>query len=85
MTRHLRRNDNDQPWGADGGGVEVLQEELLRHGTRIEFTQADFANPDTPAFVVAAAARALDSVEMENVTLRDGLQCRMSRRKDFSP
>ncbi len=56
--------DAEQPWGADSGGLEALQEALQRHGTRIEFMQADFADPNAPVQVVAAAARALGHIDI---------------------
>jgi 3-oxoacyl-[acyl-carrier protein] reductase len=39
--------DVEQPWGADRGGLNSLHEELLRHGTRVEFMEADFTDPRT--------------------------------------
>ena len=56
--------DAEQPWGADSGGLEALQKELQRQGMRIEFMQADFADPDAPSLVVAAAVRALDHIDI---------------------
>jgi 3-oxoacyl-[acyl-carrier protein] reductase len=56
--------DAEQLWGADRGGLEALQEELKQHGTRIEFIQADFADPHAPSHVVAAAVRALGHIDI---------------------
>jgi 3-oxoacyl-[acyl-carrier protein] reductase len=56
--------DGEQAWGADSGGLEALQEELQRHGTRIEFVQADFADPSAPSAVVAAAVRAFGDIDI---------------------
>ena len=56
--------DAEQPWGADSGGLEPLQTELQRHGTRIEFMQADFTDPNAPSLVVAAAVRALGHIDI---------------------
>src|SRR5207244_3153065 len=55
--------DADQNWGADRGGLKSLMEELRKHGTRIEFMEADFADPKAPELVVAAAARALGHID----------------------
>ena len=56
--------DGEQPWGADCGGVKLLQEELQRHGTRIEFMQADLADPTAPSSIIAATIRALGHVDI---------------------
>ncbi len=56
--------DAEQPWGADRGGLEALQEELQQHGTRIEFMQADFVDPHSPSLVVAAAVRAFGHIDI---------------------
>lgn len=56
--------DAKQTWGADSGGLDALQEELGRHGTRIKFIQADFADPNAPAQVVAAAFHALGHIDI---------------------
>ena len=56
--------DSQQHWGADSGGVIRLMAELRRHGTRIEFIEADFAAPDAPSQVVAAAQRVLSHIDI---------------------
>src|SRR5579871_4527863 len=56
--------DAQQPWDADSGGLVPLQEELRRHGTRIEFMEADFADPRAPALVMAAALRVLSHIDI---------------------
>src|SRR5689334_12511085 len=56
--------DAQQPWGADPGGIAALQEELRRHGTRIEFMQADFADPDAPRQVMTAAVQSFGHVDI---------------------
>jgi 3-oxoacyl-[acyl-carrier protein] reductase len=44
--------------------VENLKEELQQHGTRIEFMQANFADPNAPSSIIAAAARAFSHVDI---------------------
>lgn len=56
--------DSEQPWAADSGDLSSLREELRRHGTRIEFIQADLADPSAPLYVVAASVRAFHHVDI---------------------
>jgi 3-oxoacyl-[acyl-carrier protein] reductase len=56
--------DSEQSWGADSGGLIVLQEELRQRGTRIEFMEADLADPSAPSMVIAAAIRALSHIDI---------------------
>lgn len=56
-------HDAEQPWGADVGGVEALLTELREAGGRVEHVAADFADPEGPARVVAAARAAFGHVD----------------------
>lgn len=56
--------DASQPWGADAGGMAELGAALRRHGGRIEMMQADFADPDAPHQVMAAATQAFGHVDI---------------------
>jgi 3-oxoacyl-[acyl-carrier protein] reductase len=56
--------DAEQAWGADEGGLSALQNALLRHGTRIEFMQADFADPNAPHQVMATALQAFGHIDI---------------------
>ena len=48
-------HDEEMPWGADPGGPAELLAELRAAGGRVAHVSADFADPDAPAQVVAAA------------------------------
>src|SRR5919204_601036 len=52
FAQSWRAHDEEQPWGADD--LDAVLDELRAHG-RVEHVEADFADPDAPARVVAAA------------------------------
>src|SRR2546423_1334271 len=52
-------HDAAQDWGADPGGMEAIAAEL-----DVPFAEADFAEPDAPARVVAAAREALGPLDV---------------------
>jgi 3-oxoacyl-[acyl-carrier protein] reductase len=52
-------HDAGQPWGAEPGGTEGVAREL-----GVEFVEADFADGDAPAGVVAAARAALGPLDV---------------------
>lgn len=55
--------DAARSWGADEGGLPGLVRELERRGTRIAAVEADLAEPDAPASVLARAGEALGHVD----------------------
>jgi 3-oxoacyl-[acyl-carrier protein] reductase len=57
-------HDEAQPWGADPGGVDAVLAELRASGRRVEHREADFADPDAPAEVVAAAHAAFGHLDI---------------------
>jgi 3-oxoacyl-[acyl-carrier protein] reductase len=57
-------HDVSQPWGADPGGIEAVLAGLRSVGGRVEHTEADFADPGTPAFVVHSARDAHDHIDI---------------------
>lgn len=48
-------HDEEQPWGADEGGVTALLDELRTAGGDVHHVSLDLADPDAPAALVAAA------------------------------
>lgn len=56
--------DAQQPWGADPNGPPALVEALRAHGRRVELVEADFADPDAPGRVMAAAVAAYEHVDI---------------------
>ncbi len=56
-------HDAEQPWGADAGGPQALVQELQGAGGRVEHVSADFAEPEAPAALVAAARDAFGHVD----------------------
>lgn len=56
-------HDAEQPWGADPGGGAALLAELRAAGGRAELVTSDFADPDAPHAVVAAARDAFGHVD----------------------
>ncbi|MGB3542660.1 SDR family NAD(P)-dependent oxidoreductase, partial [Rubrivirga sp.] len=52
----FRPYDAEMPWGADGGGLEPLLDELRRHGTDVHGLEDDLAAPGAPERVVASAS-----------------------------
>jgi 3-oxoacyl-[acyl-carrier protein] reductase len=57
-------HDVEQAWGADEGGAQALVDELRADGRRAELIQADFADPDAPAAVVARARQAFGRLDV---------------------
>ena len=56
-------HDAEQPWGADEGGSQAIAEDVRAAGGEVVCVEADFADPDTPAQVVAAAVEAFGHVD----------------------
>jgi 3-oxoacyl-[acyl-carrier protein] reductase len=52
MLHSWSPHDEEQPWGADVGGVDALLSELRRRGGAVEHLPADFADPTAPVEVV---------------------------------
>jgi 3-oxoacyl-[acyl-carrier protein] reductase len=69
-------HDQEQPWGADPGGMDAVLAELRagagrRRGgtgdpvaTRVEHLEADFLDPEVPGRVLAAAVEAFGRVDI---------------------
>jgi 3-oxoacyl-[acyl-carrier protein] reductase len=57
-------HDAAQPWGADPKGIEAVLAGLRDTGGRVEHAEADFADPATPASVVASARAALGHIDV---------------------
>ena len=55
-------HDQEQPWGADPGGMEAVLAELK--GGRFEHLEADFLDPEAPERVLEAAVAAYGQVDM---------------------
>jgi len=56
--------DAAQPWGADEEGISALQHMLRRHGTRVEFIEADFSDPNAPQQVMTAALQVFPHIDI---------------------
>ncbi len=56
--------DAAQPWGADREGMAPLLADLRGLGGKVEHVEADFADPDTPRAVVAAAVKVSGHVDI---------------------
>jgi 3-oxoacyl-[acyl-carrier protein] reductase len=56
--------DAEQPWGADPAGDAGIVELLGGAGPRLRHVAADFADPQAPARVVAAAVSAFGAVDV---------------------
>ena len=56
--------DTAQPWGADSAGITPLLAELRGFGVKVEHLEADFADPDAPQAVMAAAVQAFGAVDI---------------------
>ena len=54
--------DVAQPWGADQEGTAALAAELQQFGVKVEQKEADFADPDAPHAILAAAVQAFGHV-----------------------
>lgn len=57
-------HDAAQPSGPDPGGMEAVLSELRASGGRVEHLEADFAEPQAPARVLAAARAAFGHVDV---------------------
>ena len=57
-------HDAEQPWGADAEGATTLVRELRADGARVEHVEADLAEPDAPARLVAAAHDAFGRLDI---------------------
>ena len=58
-------HDQEQPWGADPGGMEAVLAELRAgRATRVELLEADFLDPEAPDRVLAAATEASGHVDV---------------------
>lgn len=56
--------DVAQPWGADRAGMAPLLADLRGFGGKVEHVEADFADPDAPRIVLAAAVQAFGHVDI---------------------
>jgi 3-oxoacyl-[acyl-carrier protein] reductase len=56
--------DAGQPWGADSAGIEPLLIDLRESEGKVEHGEADFADPDAPRTVMAAAVQAFGHVDV---------------------
>ena len=56
--------DAAQPWGADSAGIAPLLADLRSLGVKAEAVEADFADPDAPHAVMAAAVQAFGHVDI---------------------
>ena len=56
-------HDDGQPWGADDEGIDSLISSL-GHSDRVGNLEADFAEPDAPAQVVAAAHERFGGIDI---------------------
>ena len=56
--------DADQPWGADREGTAALLADLREFGVKVEHIEADFAEPNAPRAVMAAAGQAFGPVDI---------------------
>jgi 3-oxoacyl-[acyl-carrier protein] reductase len=57
-------HDAAQPWGADAGGMAAILDTLGGPGPRLAHIEADLADPDAPARVVAAALDVFGAVDV---------------------
>jgi 3-oxoacyl-[acyl-carrier protein] reductase len=57
-------HDEAQPWGADPGGMDAVVAALREPGGQVAHLEADFAEPDAPAAVFAAARAAFGHVDI---------------------
>jgi 3-oxoacyl-[acyl-carrier protein] reductase len=56
--------DAEQEWGADEGGAGALVEELRAAGGRADLAEADLADPEAPARLVAQAREAFGRLDI---------------------
>ncbi|HXW79703.1 MAG TPA: SDR family oxidoreductase [Acidimicrobiales bacterium] len=64
MVHSWSPHDEEQPWGADPGGAEVLISELRGEGGRVEHRAADFAHPHAPADLVSSVYEAFGRLDV---------------------
>ncbi|CAN5850915.1 SDR family oxidoreductase [soil metagenome] len=57
-------HDAEHPWGPDPGGTEAVVEELGVLGPRLAHVEADFADPEAPARVLAAAREQFGALDI---------------------
>jgi 3-oxoacyl-[acyl-carrier protein] reductase len=57
-------HDDEQPWGADEVSTPRLVDELRAEGAQVEHVEADLADPDAPARLVAAALDAFGRLDI---------------------
>ena len=59
-----RAHDEEQLWGADPDDTETLLEELRREtGSRVEYTEADFTDPEAPEAIIRGAVETFGRVD----------------------
>lgn len=56
-------HDEEQPWGADAEGPDALLQELRSAGGNVEHLALDFADPDAPEQLIAAATAAFGHLD----------------------
>jgi 3-oxoacyl-[acyl-carrier protein] reductase len=64
MLQALTAYDAQQAWGADQEGMAPLLAELRSHGTRVEYVEADFLEPQAPQRVMEAARTAFGNIDI---------------------
>jgi 3-oxoacyl-[acyl-carrier protein] reductase len=57
-------HDAAMPWGGDPAGIDAVVGSLARPGRRVEHLECDFADPDAPGAVFAAAGHAFGHVDI---------------------
>ncbi len=57
-------HDAEQPWGADPGGIAAVIDELGGLGHRLDHTEADLAEPETPAQLVDQAVERFGAIDV---------------------
>lgn len=59
-----RNHDAEWPWGEDPDGAQALTEDLRREtGSRVEYIDADFEDPNAPENVIQGAVEAFGHVD----------------------
>jgi 3-oxoacyl-[acyl-carrier protein] reductase len=64
MIHSWSAHDEAQPWGSDAGGVEAVIQALGGLGPRLAHVEADFADPLSPARVIADAMDVFGAVDV---------------------
>ncbi len=60
-----RAHDAEQPWGEDAAGTEELVDGLrAENGSRVEYAEADLADPEAPDRLVAGAVRSYGHLDI---------------------